>query len=148
MPIASDTPIRKSPRMMRKKLIMLRDDFIGMDHGLAQRQSQQRGRGNGIEHRHVGENLDDLKTARQPELGDQMWRQTGDVAVVKDDAAAVRLLKSGDRAECGGLAGAIGTDQRHDLSSVDGKLKIVHGYKTAEPPREVFDLENGHSFHP
>jgi hypothetical protein len=75
-------------------------------------------------------------------------RQTGDVAVVKDDAADVRFLKSGDHAECSGLAGAIGTDQRHDLSGVDGKLKIVHGNETAEPPREVFDLENGHSIHP
>ena len=119
-----------------------------MDHGLAQRQSQQGGRGDGVEHGHVGENLDDLKTARQTALGDEMRRQTGDVAVVKDDAAGVGLLKSGDHAECSGLAGAIGADQRHDLSGVDGKLKIVHGNETAEPPREVFDLENGHSFHP
>jgi len=58
-----------------------------MDHGLAQRQSQQGGGGDGIEHRHVGENLDDLKAARQTTLGDEMRRQTGDVAVVKDDAA-------------------------------------------------------------
>jgi len=58
-------------------------------------------------------------------------------------------LKSGDHAESGGLAGAIwDRSTPHDLSSVDGKLKIVHGNETAEPSREVFDLENGHSFHP
>jgi len=57
------------------------------------------------------------------------------VDIVEADGAAVGLVESADAVEYGGLAGAVGADQRHDLARADGKRNPVQRDDAAEPDR-------------
>src|SRR5262245_124352 len=53
--------------------------------------------------------------------------QADDVAAIKYDGSGARRERPGDRAQRGGLAGAVGADQSDDLALVDMKRQIAAG---------------------
>src|SRR5690606_38544349 len=49
----------------------------------------------------------------------------------------------GEDVEGGGLAGAVGTDEAHELTGRDGQLEIREGLEAAEADGDVARMEHG-----
>ena len=72
--------------------------------------------------------------------------------VVADDALAVEghaavggRVHTGDHVEGGGLTGAVGADQCHNLALVDVQIQVVDGHHAAELHGGIFHVQ--HVFH-
>ena len=68
--------------------------------------------------------------------------------VVADDALAVEAhaavggrVHTGDDVEGGGLTGAVGADQGHDLALVDVQIQVIDGHHAAELHGGVFHMQ-------
>ena len=85
-----------------------------------------------VEHGHAGEQRDVLERARDAECGDLRRARMGDVAAFEGDGAAGRAVEARDHVEQGGLAGAIRTDDRHDLAATDGHRHVLNRAHAAE----------------
>jgi len=103
-----------------------------------------------LQGRHVREQADILKGARQPFGRDTVGFQVVDAfrfsaRTADEDIAARGLIDTGDAVEKCGLPGAVRSDQGHDLTRIDGKIDAVQGQQTAEFHAQGFDVENrGH----
>ena len=101
-----------------------------------------------LQHGHVAEQTDVLEGAghaqRRDEVGlapvEQMLLAVGAVQV---HGAFRGLVDAGDAVEEGGLAGAVGADEGHDLTFVDGQVQLVEGAQTAEVTRQALDFKDG-----
>ena len=58
------------------------------------------------------------------------------------DLTVRRLIHAGDGVERGGLARAVGTDERDDLALVDLKAQVVDGDDAAELHRNIVKTQN------
>ena len=111
---------------------------------------------------------DVLERARHAELGDPVGRRVQNgcgeelfgllalvallhlaLRMVADDRLAHeadltvrRLIHAGDGVERGGLARAVGTDERDDLALVDLKAQVVDGDDAAELHRNIVETQN------
>ena len=65
-----------------------------------------------------------------------------DLLPLEPDGAVGGLVHAGDHVEGSGLSGAVGPDQCHDLSLVDGEVHIVHSHHTAELHGDVFHSQH------
>src|SRR3546814_7698866 len=74
----------------------------------------------------------DLERAREPAPGNGVGRQAADVAAVQPHRATVRQIEPGNQVEGGGLAGAVGADERMDLSARHREVDLLHGADAAE----------------
>src|SRR5262249_49762597 len=68
----------------------------------------------------------------------------GDVAVLEQDLAAVRLQMRADQIDQRSLAGAVGPDQRQEFTLVDHEIQAVVGAGLAEILPQVHGLEQDH----
>src|SRR6185295_9986880 len=66
----------------------------------------------------------------------------GDVLAAELHLARRRLHQPGDRAQRGGLAGAVGADQRDDLALLDGERHAAQRVDAAVADLEVADLQH------
>ena len=89
-------------------------DFIGM--------TQQRRGHHRIVNSHFGEDLDDLKAARQPLADHPVRRQTAEPLAVESDVPLIRLEKAGYYGKERGFAGAVRADDADDLTLLDEYL--------------------------
>ncbi len=100
--------------------------------------------GDVFEYGHVGPNGVGLKHHRQAAfLGahvDALFRRI-DGDAVDADFASGRLLKTGDRAQCGGLATAGGTQQGQLLSGQDVEADAAHRRNAAIVQFKPIDLD-------
>jgi hypothetical protein len=71
----------------------------------------------------------DLERADEPQPRHIGRRKAADVLAFKDDAAARRLQEFRKQVEAGGLAGAIGPDQRMNAAAADAQGDAVDGNK-------------------
>ena len=69
-----------------------------------------------VAHRQVGEQLEPLERARDPEPGPLVRVEPAHVAAVEQDPARRRREHAGDDVEQRGLARAVGPDQAGDLA--------------------------------
>ena len=85
-----------------------------------------------VERAELAQHRGDLERTAEPQPHARIGRQMGDVAAGKADRAGVRGEIAGELADQGGLAGAVGPDQRVDLARphVDGD--VVGREQTAE----------------
>ena len=72
------------------------------------------------------------KVRAMPELGDFVRLQADQVLAMELDLARRGDIQPGDHVEDGGLAGAVGADQPHQLARLDADVKIGHGPQAAE----------------
>jgi hypothetical protein len=75
------------------------------------------------------------------ELGAVGWRVFGDVVSVDADHTGHRADQAGDRPQRGGLAGAVGAEQRDDLAGTDVQVEIANRNGCVIAGREAFELE-------
>ena len=85
-----------------------------------------------VEHRHAGEQRDVLKRAGDAERGDLRRTQPGDVAALETDRATGRPVEAADHVEQRGLAGAVRTYDRQDLTATDSDRHVLHRGDAAE----------------
>ncbi|MNR29832.1 hypothetical protein D3C85_1472450 [compost metagenome] len=67
-----------------------------------------------------------------------MAGQALDRFAIEQDAAAARLVEAGQAVEHGGLAGAVGADQCHDLFFLHAQGHAVDRQQAAEAHAQVF----------
>ena len=97
------------------------------------------------QNRHAAERLGDLKRPREAKRADGMRAQAHDLLTKSRHRACIRPVEAHDQVERGGLAGAVGADQRQRLVLAHGEADVLHGPQTAEPFVEIFDDERvGH----
>ncbi len=70
-------------------------------------------------HAHVREHVPAFRAVGDAAGQDRARRGTGDVLAVEGDAPRGRLQHARDRLQGGGLAGAVGADQCHQLAPAD-----------------------------
>ena len=88
------------------------------------------------------EHLGVLERTGDTAPGDLVRRQREQVFTVERDPARPRTVEPGDQVEDGRLAGAVGADQREDLSIADLDAELAQGGEAAEADREIFDAEH------
>src|SRR5690606_23589666 len=62
----------------------------------------------------------------------------GDVVAVEHDPALVGRDQADDHVEAGGLAGAVGAEQAHDLAGVEAQLEVAHDLALAVALAQAF----------
>ena len=95
-----------------------------------------------VEHRRAVEQGRGLERARHAEPGDLVRAQAGHVLPLEQDLARTRRVRAGDQVEEGGLAGAIGADDRVDMAGFERHGHVVHRGQPAEFLGEVADLKH------
>src|SRR5699024_2274810 len=83
-------------------------------------------------HRHAAELMRDLKRAHQAQMKQAIGRYADDVAAFQGNAAGVGLLKTGNNAEQGRFAGAVGADQTSDAAALDAERTAIHRLNAAK----------------
>ena len=69
------------------------------------------------------------------------WERPGaDVLALKENPALIDAKNAGDEIENGGLAGAVGADEPHQLARLDLQGKIGDGLEAAEVMGQVDDF--------
>src|SRR4029077_4514600 len=83
-----------------------------------------------------------LESAHQAERRDLARLQSAQLLPHEGNVARGRRKVAGDRVERGGLAGAVGTDERQHLAFAHLHAHFGDCGQAAEAHREVFDLKN------
>src|SRR4029077_11392888 len=94
-----------------------------------------------VEHRLRREQRQVMEGTADADLGDAVRRPAEQRAAVKQDFAAVRRVEPAHAVEQRRLAGAVRPDQAEDLSLFDRERNTVERDDTAEPQRDVTDLQ-------
>ena len=68
---------------------------------------------------------------------------TREILAVQADRAAGGLEQPGNRPQRGGLAGAVGTEKRHDLAAAHGQRQIAHDRRPVIGDAQPVEFENG-----
>jgi hypothetical protein len=68
--------------------------------------------------------------------------EAGDVAALVADRAAARRREAGDRAQRGGLAGAVSTEQGHHFAFVHAQGKTVQDVPEAVVRIDIVELQD------
>jgi hypothetical protein len=94
-----------------------------------------------LQHGGMFEQLDVLEGARDAQARDLVWRLLGEreraVRAGVLNLATGRRVDPADEVEHGGLAGAVGADQREHLALPDVETHVVHSEHAAEAHAEV-----------
>ena len=96
-----------------------------------------------LDGREIGEELVDLKSAREPLSHSIARGERSDVLAPEPHRAFARLDDAGEEVDQRRLAGAIGTDQRLSRARRKFQRDVVGGDEAAEPARQAARLENG-----
>src|ERR1700719_1006902 len=86
-----------------------------------------------------------LKRAGDAAAANFTRRQAGDIAAVEPDGAAIGRQLTVDGVEARRFAGAVGTDQRQELTVADRKAHVVDRANGAEALAQMFDRELRHA---
>ena len=92
-----------------------------------------------VEHGHAREQRDVLEGARDAECGDRGGTRVRDVAAFQRDGPAGRAIEARDHVEQRRLAGAVRTDDRHDLAATDGHRHVFNRAHATEVFRHAGD---------
>src|SRR5690606_1566416 len=87
------------------------------------------------------EEVGELEGAAQPQARAARRAQAGDVAPAEAHDAGAGAQLAGDQVEVGGLAGAVGTDDRGERARMEGTAHLVDRHVAAEADREAHRLE-------
>src|SRR2546425_4558477 len=96
-----------------------------------------------FQHAHAREDVAALRRLRDAEADDAVGAQGIEARAVEAHGAVPRPHEAEDRAQRGGLAGAVGADQRDDLAALDGQRQPAQGPDAAVVGVDVGELEHG-----
>src|SRR2546430_726093 len=85
-----------------------------------------------LERRQIGVELVDLKGARQAALHPRMHGQIRDIVAFEQDTAGIGFEYTGQEIDHGGLAGAVGADQRGARTGLDPERELAGDLQPAE----------------
>src|SRR4051812_19892750 len=85
-----------------------------------------------LDHAHVGDDLDMLKRAAEPERRGALRRLRLQRIAVEPDLAGGQRQQAGDQIEGGALAGAVRADQPDNAAALHLEADIVDGDQPAE----------------
>src|SRR5207244_8884283 len=91
-----------------------------------------------LQHRHAGKDRGDLEAADHSAARDVRRALFGDVLAVVEDAAPGGGEEARQEVEDGGLARAVGPDERVDGAALDAQIHAVHGDETVEFLGQLF----------
>src|SRR5437773_2128475 len=101
------------------------------------------GQGDVVEHGKVAEQAVDLEGAAQAALHALRLRRPGHVIAAKQDAAGGGTQGTHQHVDEGGLAGAVGPDERVALSGPQPEIDVLRDRQRAEALAEAAGFENG-----
>ena len=96
-----------------------------------------------VERGEVGQQRRDLERARQPQRAAPVAWHPRDVLTGKSNGAGIRQQLPGELADQRGLAGAVGADDRVQLSARNVEREVVGRGYAAEPPHQIFNAKQG-----
>src|SRR5207248_3525548 len=94
-----------------------------------------------LEHGHAGEDLEALERTAHAQTRPLVGLDVGDVDALEEHAALGGGQQTGEAVEQGGLARAVGADERGDLARRHRQRHVVDGEQAAEPHRDLARLE-------
>ena len=94
-----------------------------------------------VAHRHLGKGARRLEGARHAVRGKAVGALAGQVAAIGHQPARGQRLHARDGIEEGGLAGAVGADDAHQLAGMETRAHRVHGGQAAEAHRDLVRVE-------
>ena len=97
-----------------------------------------------VEHRHVAEEADVLKSPRDPAARDPAGTLPRDVGVVEADGAGGGRVDAGDDVEHGRLPRAVRADEPVQLAGLDLQIQVVDGDEAPESHRDVGEVQDRH----
>src|SRR5206468_11480212 len=89
-----------------------------------------------VERREPAEDFRVLKCSRDTEPRHRVRGASQEVVPVEEHLARQRTIKPGHDIENGGLAGAVGPDEREDLPRPDGEIDVAQRGEAAEMDRQ------------
>src|SRR3989442_1315146 len=95
-----------------------------------------------LQYREVGEHGRDLERAHETQPGDVRGPGAGDLAALEADAPAGGRQEMGQEIEAGGLAGAVGADERVDRPTVHAQPHVLHRDEAAKLFGEPLGFQN------
>ena len=103
---------------------------------------------NVLDDAHLGEEAQVLEGAGDAAGDDLLRRFAVDALIQEGDCTVGDLIDAGEHVEHGGLARAVGADQRDDLALIHMEADVVHGAQAAELDRDVFNIQKAHACAP
>ncbi len=97
-----------------------------------------------LERGHVEKDLQVLERASDAGSGEFVRWRASEIALIEDDAARARHIDPRQQVKQGGLAGAVGADDRMDRPGSGLPRKIVDGAHSAELLRQALDAQRAH----
>src|SRR5690606_37486133 len=94
-----------------------------------------------LHHGELREEVGELEGATEPQARAARRAQAGDVAPAEAHDAGAGAQLAGDQVEEGGLAGAVGTDDRGERARMEGTADLVDRDVTAEADRQADGFE-------
>src|SRR5262249_9424761 len=107
-----------------------------------ERRARLAGHADVLEDRDLREDVGDLERLGHAEAIEELGRPPREVVAAKAHAAGRGRVESGDHVEQRGLAGAVGPDDREDLTRPNLERDVVERGQSAEVAREPFDLQH------
>ena len=95
-----------------------------------------------IQYGHIAKNLQILKGAGNPQIGDLKRLQPIDPVILKTDKPTIRPVETGDQVESGRLAGPVWPNQRHDFARKNLKADILDGQHPPKMFGDVLDAQD------
>ena len=100
-----------------------------------------------VQHRHILEQTDILKRARDARLIDDSRLEANDAFSVQHDIAFRGLVHTGEHVEHRCFARTVGTDKAVQMALFNGKRKFFHGLQAAECDAKVRYFQQSHASH-
>ncbi len=100
------------------------------------------------QHRHARKKLDVLKGPPDADPHQLVGRQMGDVPAVETDAALLRPVETGHAVQQAGLARAVRTDHRDQLTGAHGQIDVVQRPDAAEMQGQLRNVQFGPGIFP
>src|SRR5258706_90977 len=97
-----------------------------------------------VENRKPVEQVDDLEAAGNPRLDPLSYRGEGNIAILEQDLAAVRLQACADQIDQGGLARSVRAHQRQEFALIHDEIEAIAGARFAELLPQIDGLEEDH----
>ena len=113
------------------------------EQGLAQGVAGQGGQAaeDVVQNREAGKEAQVLEGAGDPQTGDAVSRQAGDIDAVKENFTAIGPDNPGEAVDQGGLAGAVRPDEGRNLAFCGPETNLREGRQAPEMLAEAGDLQ-------
>ena len=93
------------------------------------------------EHRHAREQFNVLKCPADTDANHFMRMQIGNILVIEDYPAFLRMVKAGNAIKQTGFTGSIRSNDSHQFSGMDIKINVFNGNNATKAQAQIFNCQ-------